>query len=48
MIRRLYIQWKKLRGEHVIAEDCWCKPARTSYVAHPKPVRKYTSDRIGT
>jgi hypothetical protein len=27
----------KLRGKHVIAEDCWCKPSRTSY-AEPKSI----------
>lgn len=28
MIRRLYLTYKRLRGQHVIAEDCWCKPQR--------------------
>ena len=31
MFRRVYIAWKHYRHEHVIAEDCWCKPEVVSY-----------------
>lgn len=26
MARRVYIAWKRWRGQHVLATDCWCKP----------------------
>jgi hypothetical protein len=24
--RKLYLRWKRRRGQHVLAADCWCKP----------------------
>lgn len=31
MRRRLYLWWKRRRGEHVLAADCWCNPTIESY-----------------
>jgi len=31
VLRKLYIKLMQLRGEHVLAADCWCKPERTDY-----------------